>query len=133
MNEKKPCPLSREEWLDLLKTYLSMKKSEYYHNFNTTLSFVILIFAVFIPIIIAVLHSISMLIISYLVMAVAVGFDFIKMKPLMKRNREESNAIYGLIKKIINGDPVESDKIRGEWDMIEKEYQNIIMMKSKII
>ncbi|MCD6147646.1 MAG: hypothetical protein J7J34_06595, partial [Thermoplasmata archaeon] len=59
MKEEKPCPLSREEWLDLLKTYLSMKKSEYYHNFNTTLSFVILIFAVFIPIIIAVLHSIS--------------------------------------------------------------------------
>lgn len=133
MKEEKPCPLSREEWLDLLKTYLSMKKSEYYHNFNTTLSFVILIFAVFIPIIIAVLHSISMLIISYLVMAVAVDFVFIKMKPPMKRNREESNAIYGLIKKIINGDPVESDKIRGEWNMIEKEYQNIIMMKSKII
>jgi len=127
MKEEKPCPLSKEEWLDLLETYLSMKKSEYYQNFNITFSFVILIFVVFIPIIIAVLGSIPMLIIFYFIMAVAVSFDFIKMKPLMKRNKEESNAIYGIIKKIVDEGLVESE-IKEEWDKIEKKYPNIIMM-----
>jgi len=141
MKERKPCPLSREEWLDFLKTYLFMKKFEVSNNLNTILTFTMLIIAILIPFIVVGLNlglkldktSHAFLLFSlllYFVMIVGVFSWWVWGMRKIDGIKKESNAIHEIIKKIISGELVKSDEIREEWDKIEKkEYPDIMITR----